>query len=248
MDENIGIRKKKGDGKKVIERSGDFLINGKSVGRVAYEMHKRKEAKIKAREMADTMRELRKELKMITREKVDLDLRLAQAAKIAVDLQASNVELANDLLQAERQRDYFKEMVEAICDLLRDHIALKELFKKDKADDPQEPLPEEAFEDLTESEKKEISSVLAKVVDKGREDVTDMTKTMKEASEEKTDGGVGCDHTGIGLPGCEICDPRTISEGGPQPDPPKEPSDDEEEDRMTDEEAKDEGLLKAEEE
>jgi len=37
----------------------------------------------------------------------------------------------------------------------------------------------------------------------------------------KTDGGVGCDHTGIGLPGCKICDPRTISEGGPQPDPLK---------------------------
>jgi hypothetical protein len=30
--------------------------------------------------------------------------------------------------------------------------------------------------------------------------------------------GVHCHHTGIGLPGCIICDPRTISEGGPRPD------------------------------
>lgn len=32
---------------------------------------------------------------------------------------------------------------------------------------------------------------------------------------EETD----CDHTGIGKPMCPICDPRTISEGGPRPDP-----------------------------
>lgn len=35
---------------------------------------------------------------------------------------------------------------------------------------------------------------------------------------ERTDETLRCDHSGIGLPGCLICDPRTVSEGGPQPD------------------------------
>ncbi len=33
-----------------------------------------------------------------------------------------------------------------------------------------------------------------------------------------------CDHEGIGLPGCMTCDPRTVSEGGPRPDPQPEPA------------------------
>jgi hypothetical protein len=59
----------------------------------------------------------------------------------------------------------------------------------------------------------------------GRRDPPDVAR---DVGEEPSEAGAGlsgaaerprrCTHEGIGLPGCVVCDPRTKSQGGPQPD------------------------------
>lgn len=116
-----GTRKEKGDGRRETPRSEAYIIDGKRVGKKAFDRHMRKEKKVKARAFADTIKDLTKKLKVVTRERDKLNDTVGLAATTNISLQDQVDQARFNLLEVEGERAYYKEIVDNIMEATQEH-------------------------------------------------------------------------------------------------------------------------------